>query len=272
MHTLAQKVSNKAYEKYKSAFRHQEITAQLRAKREHFIDEEFPPKFPSISKTNEVPPNWRSFTFKRASEFMDPRQIQVFLGIDPNDIRQGILGDCYLLCSFSVLAERPKLIKRLFITEQYNEEGCYALWLNDDGSWRSIIVDDYFPCTPHGGPAFTKTNGPELWVLLLEKAYAKIYGGYDVIEGGVPPYALRDLTGAPYDFLESNDPQELWNFIKESDDRKYLITCYTKNAQTREERNPLGIVSGHAYSILDAKEVHTIEGTERIIQIRNPWG
>ena len=44
-----------------------------------------------------------------------------------------------------------------------------------------------------------RANGPELWVLLLEKAYAKVYGSFENIEGGNPAVALRDLTGAPYE-------------------------------------------------------------------------
>jgi hypothetical protein len=37
-------------------------------------------------------------------------------------------------------------------------------------------------------------------VLLLEKAYAKINGCYSNIEAGLTGNAIRDLTGAPYDF------------------------------------------------------------------------
>jgi calpain-15 len=42
-------------------------------------------------------------------------------GIEPNDIKQGELGDCYYLSSLSVLAEYPKMIERLFETKEYNE-------------------------------------------------------------------------------------------------------------------------------------------------------
>jgi len=38
-------------------------------------------------------------------------------------------------------------------------------------------------------------------VVLLEKAYAKSYSCYANIESGVPGQALRDLTGAPYEYL-----------------------------------------------------------------------
>ena len=61
------------------------------------------------------------------------------------------------------------------------------------------VFDDYFPClSKNSGPAFSRGNGSELWVLLLEKAYAKAYGCYQNIEVGNTPTSLRDLTGAPY--------------------------------------------------------------------------
>ena len=49
-----------------------------------------------------------------------------------------------------------------------------------------------------------------MWVLLLEKAYAKAYGSYFKIESGDPAIALRDLTGAPYEHIEDETEDEFW--------------------------------------------------------------
>jgi calpain-15 len=46
-------------------------------------------------------------------------------------------------------------------------------------------------------PKFSKGNGPELWVIIMEKVWAKIHGSYDRIVSGSVYTTLRDLTGAP---------------------------------------------------------------------------
>lgn len=61
-------------------------------------------------------------------------------------------------------------------------------------------MDDYFPCVKNNKgfrPSFTRANGNELWVMILEKAWAKIHGSYSQIEAGFTRECLHDLTGAP---------------------------------------------------------------------------
>ncbi len=91
----------------------------------------------------------------------------------------------------------PQLVERLFISKTLSEEGFYRLKLCKHGEWTEVVVDDYFPCFPNGGPIFSRAHGNELWVLLLEKAYAKLHGNYKTLVGGSPHEALMDLTGCP---------------------------------------------------------------------------
>ena len=52
------------------------------------------------------------------------------------------------------------------------------------GLWETVLVDDYIPCFPGGGPAYTRNHWNELWAMLLEKAYAKLNGSYAALKSG----------------------------------------------------------------------------------------
>jgi calpain-15 len=105
------------------------------------------------------------------------------------------------------LAEFPSIIANTFLTKEANEPGVYALRLCIAGIWRTVLVDDLFPCFPKSGPVFTKNNGNELWALLLEKAYAKCYRRYSALEQGRAAHAFEDLTGFPCDHVQFNDKE-----------------------------------------------------------------
>ena len=121
------------------------------------------------------------------------------------------------------------------MTKQYNDEGIYHLRICKNGEWQDVIIDDYIPCYPNGGPIFSRNHGNEMWVMLLEKAYAKVHGGYKNLTGGKPIHALSDLTGCPSMSLNFSDRQvkdlantgKLWKLIKHYDDEGYLITAGT---------------------------------------------
>lgn len=87
----------------------------------------------------------------------------------------------------------------------------------DMGIWQTVIIDDYFPTYGDGvafsGPKIDK-NITEIWVLLLEKAWAKLFGSYYVINAGFTEDALRDLTGAPCENVES-DSGDIWEKLYE---------------------------------------------------------
>lgn len=84
-----------------------------------FIDFDFPPRVSSISGTithsplNEILATTHHFvTWRRPNEFMAGESYDVFKdSIEPDDIRQGSLTDCWILSALSSLAEYPELVE-----------------------------------------------------------------------------------------------------------------------------------------------------------------
>lgn len=103
--------------------------------------------------------------------------------VEPRDIKQGQLGNCYFLAALAALAERPERIFNLFLILEENKQKYYACKLLYKGKWKTIDLDEYIP-TIGNKPAFSKAVGQELWVILLEKAWAKLYSSYKRIEAG----------------------------------------------------------------------------------------
>jgi hypothetical protein len=250
-----------------------------------FSDPEFPPTMeslvdPTSQIKGEYDRNWVNFEWGRVSDIFGTQFFKVFQDIDPCDVRQGELGNCYFLSCLSALAEYPYLITRLFDTDVQDDQGVYAVWLHINGTWREIIIDDFYPIIDLGEGiefAFSRTSEDELWAMALEKAYAKAYGSYHRIEVGDPVYTLRELTGAPFERIEDaafKNFEFIWNKIVTAERKGYVMIAYTKNTMVRDAGgNTSGLVSGQCYSVLQGKDVTDSYGRyARIVQIRNPWG
>ena len=132
----------------------------------------------------------------RPEEFLF-QQPQLFGEISPSDVQQGKLGNCYLMSSFSALATDPRNIQKIFL--KYDLEiGIYLLRLYKNGKPIFLILDDYIPCKKFIlYPIFAKPIQNKLWVLLLEKAWAKLIGNYLFTTGGEPGVCMEDFSGAP---------------------------------------------------------------------------
>ena len=68
--------------------------------------------------------------------------------VSPNDIKQGIVSNCYFLSALSVLAEFPDRVYNLFKTDQLNDQGVWCVQLFKNGRHQEITMDDYVPCLP----------------------------------------------------------------------------------------------------------------------------
>lgn len=73
-----------------------------------------------------------------------------------------------------------------------------------------MIVDDRLPTEVGTGEWLLSRSEDqtELWPNILEKAYAKLYGGYDKIEGGKVSYVLAELTGGQPEEIVLKDKQD----------------------------------------------------------------
>ncbi|KRX05710.1 hypothetical protein PPERSA_09850 [Pseudocohnilembus persalinus] len=241
-------------------------------------DLDFPAKLGSLAKDHKLMPNAKNYEWKRSKEIFDIKKLNIFQQqIQPDNIVQGKLGNNYFLSALSCLAERPHLIEKLFITKQINEQGIYAVYLNIDGIFQEVIIDDFFPCSQEK-PVFSYSNsqknqelGEELWVLILEKAYAKCYGSYQQIISGKIGHAITDLTGAPSKQISTQvGAEKIWNFIVSNADEGYVLSADpNRNEQLKQGQN---IDIGYSFAILNYQIVKFQGNQEKIIQIRNPWG
>ena len=137
--------------------------------------------------------------WKTAQEIFKSKKFDVIKqGISSHDIYQGHIGDCYFLCSLSAIAEYPERIRRLLLTKKKNTKGIYAVAVCYCGVWKKVHLDSYFPLMDGKELFGAHSDQAELWVLLLEKAYAKMFSGYwNIGHGGSGYRAMKDMTSAP---------------------------------------------------------------------------
>jgi calpain-15 len=160
-----------------------------------------------------------------------------------------------------------------------------------------VTIDDYVPCVDDK-PIFTKPKGNEMWVLLLEKAFAKLVGSYAELEGGLALWALEAMTGdiASHFKLEADNKwqksvlvhmedkenkrkvglrdvegekyssNDFYAILKKYEGLDAAMSAYSRGTSDKEATK--GIVEGHAYSILNVKEA----GGMKFLELRNPWG
>lgn len=212
---------------------------------------------------------FKSVTWKRLSYVYPDVQV-VKEGISNKDIYQGSLGDCYLLSSISSVSEYPERIKRLLEQQKRSPKGGYSVALCITGQFQEYFIDDMVPCKD-SKVCFCHSDHGELWAILIEKAYAKAYGGYwNIGAGGISKNALMDLTGAPCESSSWSDPEEkrtLFQRLLNADQMKYIMNAGTKGQG--ENRGNTGIISGHAYTLIGA---YQLGNGDQIVKLRNPWG
>lgn len=102
------------------------------------------------------------------------------------------------------------------------------MFFKKKGTWYYVLTDDLVPYE-NGRPVGATCCPPNnWWVLLIEKAYAKFFGGYATLFSGFPDEALVDFTGCPVEKFSltkkaGNNMNAFWNEL-------YSLMVYNNNA------------------------------------------
>ena len=185
------------------------------------------------------------------------------------DVRQGELGDCWLMASLGELALRaPKDLRNMFI---YNGDQTWTVRFYVNGQPTYVTVDRYLPTNGAGQYIYANmgqaVNNPKqaLWVALAEKAYAQLNesGGlgrsagtsYASLGGGNMIYPIDQVSNKWDDHFGSLNFKAMvqsWN--------KGEVVCLASGSG----RGP--IVGDHAYALVG---YNAKKGTFTVF---NPWG
>ena len=119
----------------------------------------------------------------------------------------------------------------------------------------------------------------EIWALVLEKAWAKVFGSYQRIEAGTAGEAMYPMSGRPHRFFIHANLQnldKLWDRILSAEKKNFPMCCSVASQAgdiSKSDVKDKNLSDGHAYSLIAARVLQLDNGqTERLIQIRNPWG
>ncbi|KDO35099.1 hypothetical protein SPRG_22065 [Saprolegnia parasitica CBS 223.65] len=224
---------------------------------------------------------------------------------ESDESEYGNLGDCWFLGAISVLATRLDLLTQVFWRDdQYKGHGLFVCRFMKDFAWHYVIIDDRLPVFGYtnnraGKPFFARCSDPnELWVPLMEKAYAKLHGSYEALIGGYIDVALSDLTGLcseqiilkpgypgfaedPYKPIRADQKRgdEFWQKLVQYKRNGTLMGCSIQ-PDPKNDKNVVaegsagqGLYYKHAYGLVDVGEITLKDKSGlRLVKVRNPWG
>jgi len=205
-----------------------------------------------------------------------------------NDVKQGALGDCYLIAGMAAVARAdPKLIEKLI---KDNGDGTYDVSLyirpHRRGYPRRVTktVDSRLAVKYSGKPLYAgagdKEDGKvELWSALIEKTVAQHKDSYDSISGskiGKDGFTYSGtnelLTGKIENYFSTDnmDSDEALLWIDLALEEGNPVTTSTRNLKEDEdltrEANAKNVYWNHAYAPM------SVDLDAETVDLQNPWG
>ena len=246
----------------------------------------------NIKKANDMNYNplskYKNVIWKRESEMTDYPDIFPKNGILAQDIVNGKYTNENFLSAIGALAEFPNIIKNLFISEKKNKNGIFGLRICKDGFLQEIVIDDYFPVNKEDDTyCFTHSKDDSLWVQIIEKAYAKAYGSYELLRNKGVEGILKDLSYAPVLVLDSLSTDLAQNLTLANDNKWIIMASAGDTDASLNLLKELELKPNFAYEILEVFKLESedldrlnnfqstdnnIENFQIILKIRNIWG
>lgn len=224
----------------------------------------------------------------------------------PCDVRQGDIGDCWLMSAIATVAETPGAIAKIFRhtgvdlktlpRDEHTNLVATLYDVDNDFAAVDVAINETLCCygdsTNKSGSYMSEGN--EMWACYLEKAYVAFAGGWKNVWGGNSHEAWKRLVGCRQSvcIVKNGEGQwlcacgdeypeggnsglnidELFQRMCEWSKENYLLGAGTVPGDDHDEYAD-GIVRGHAYSILACLEFTANNGDKLdLVQLRNPWG
>jgi Calpain family cysteine protease len=191
--------------------------------------------------------------------------------VNYDDVTQGSIGNCYMVAAFSAVAKaNPKAIEDAI---KDNKDGTFTVRFFEAGKEVKVDVDGDVPSSMAGGTSrYGKARDTnEMWVTVLEKAFAQWKGGYEAIgNGGSPSAVMQAITGkstGAYSVANSPDAT-IFRMLQEGVKQSKPMAAVTFGEDQNALYTGTGVHAWHAYTILNVSE----ENGQKFVELRNPWG
>ena len=153
---------------------------------------EDPDGFPHLSESQST----KCAGFKRPRDFIPKKYKNPVINIGDEvsgfEVNQNSVGDCSVISSLALsghmewkLGWSKRIITGNIYPQDnkknplYNPFGQYVIKLYINGLWRAVKIDDFFPVDEYDNVLWAHSTKGKLWCSLLEKAYLKMWNGYN---------------------------------------------------------------------------------------------
>ena len=208
-------------------------------------------------------------------------------------ITRGILNDKFFIGALLMLfKKKEEFFTNLVIDYEHIKENIragfcgFTFFIN--GEWTDVTIDTRLPAHQRGEFSLSKSILPKApyWISLFEKAYAKIFGSYTVLNNTLLKDFLVDFTGGwskmirlPKDNIEEKHKKFYFDEITRCVNQGYLMGCMKYDeSKIQEELNESisdkdgneeeeQILHNTIYTIIDIQEYDNL----KLIFLVNHW-